>query len=232
MLVKDALDKGLLRIVPLNENGSWFQPYKGKPVEKYQDHMDEVMYVIRTSKDITLIKDSAGMASQTYVSPTGVAIVYSKGKKLPGKHGMQFKIKISDEFLNAEIGSVDSDEVAESMAAFNSIAVRVLKGETLSEVELASFVETPDTYQVFSGETLLNVTGVRGSDLAEIVRACQNDKLKPEGERARLLMWERAHDIKKPLSYALFSKGSIVLKGTPLLWLVWKNLTVLRGWPG
>lgn len=51
---------------------------------------------------------------------------------------------------------------------------------------------------------MLNLYGVQGGDLAEIVRANVNPNFDAAGDRGRLLIWERAHGVKKPIALQLF----------------------------
>lgn len=218
MKVKEALDKGYFRIVPLNESGSWYVPYKGKPLEDYHEHAGETMYVIKTGKACTFLKNATSLRGKTYVSPSGTAIVYTGGdqQKVPGKASTQFKVTIDETFLEAEIASASDDAVSDSVLTFNVLAFRLLQGQSLNETELASLVECPDTYQVLAKETLLETSGVRGTDLLEVVRACASDSFRPEGDRARLLVWERAHDIARPLALNLYGKDTILRKAVKL----------------
>ncbi len=63
---------------------------------------------------------------------------------------------------------------------------------------------------------MLETSGVRGTDLLEVVRACANDSFRPEGDRARLLVWERAHDVARPLALNLYGKDTILRKAVKL----------------
>lgn len=206
MKMRTALEKHLLRVVPQNKEKTWFEPFKGKPIEDYKDHMGETMYLFNERKAFVFMKNAKELKGKTFLSHSGVAVLYVNNPdvKLPPHQAHRFKVIINDEFLDAEIANFSDASIKDAVMTFNAIGMRVLKGSALSDIEKSSLLQFPDTYKVFSVDALLAIEGVRGTDLEEIIRANMNSSLRPEGDKGRLLLWERAHNIRKPLTLELY----------------------------
>ena len=207
MKIREALDKGWLRLVPMKPTGSWYVPYKGKPVESYKKHKGEVMALLNSGGRFAFVKNGEAFSDITYVSLKKVAILNvdtDDKQNYDTRANAWTQVRVTGNFLESNIADTSDANVQQSLLFFNDVISRAIQGKKLNEIELVSLLEDPDTYKILCKETLLNLYGVQGGDLAEIVRANVNPNFVAAGDRGRLLIWERAHGVKKPIALQLF----------------------------
>lgn len=207
MKIREALDQGLLRLVPMKPNGSWYAPYKGKPIESYKKHKGEIMALLNSGGRFAFVKNGENFSDITYVSLKKVAILNvdtDDQQNYDTRANSWTQVRVTGAFLESKIANTSDTDVQKNLLFFNDIISRAIQGKKLNEIELVSLLEDPDTYKILCKETLLHLYGVQGGDLAEIVRANVNPSFDAAGDRGRLLVWERAHGVKKPIALQLF----------------------------
>lgn len=229
MLLKEALDQKLLRLVPQQETSYFPEPYKNvKRWEDWRNHIDEDMTLVNIKKkfvylskaEISQLSDRGkSLKSKTiFFEEKHKAIVYLGDKTA---NEVDYRIRENDfiavtltkELLNQNIANISTLNIG--VTTLTTALRKILQGKvsTLTTEELVGVLCYPTTYEICSETTLRNVIDnivnrVKDDNIYRVL----NELLNHSTERSRLLLWERGQGVEKPEALKLF-KEQIIKQG-------------------
>lgn len=224
MKVRDALRNQLLRLVPLNEKGTWPAKYQGKkPILNFDKHLGEKMALYNTkvafvfskkyNDESSYARSANGEKTILFLNGADSSLYTDNNNKARGSNFII--VKVTEEFLNAEIPEVKKLE--STILDFDNSIYKLINEDyqNMNGTEMVSLICDPHTYEIVSRDDVHRALGFvlpnnGGGDLAEIINH--------SSARARLLLDQRGRRLEHPSPDALnlFSKDSIVRKSVLL----------------
>lgn len=200
MLVKEALEKGLLRAVPLQDKKDWPEPYKNKPVIEYVKLLNKRVAIVNTQGKFWYLHNKE-ITNRTMTSDTGMSLIYLDEEAPQAKSSKSsfFKTVLTANVLSTNIIGLSEvkDEVLPKR--FASLIIDVISGKALTPVEVVSLLSDSRTYNVLKQDDLIRLT--TDAELLEIATQATI--------RGRLFVQEIKDGVKKPLSLKLFKNKDL-----------------------
>lgn len=218
MLLEEALNKHLLRPVPLQSSG-WPIKYKDTDWIDYRQHIGEHLALLNVARKFAYLKNIDNLSMPTLILPNKKKALAYIGNLNPSDYQAKasdwVSVTLTEKLLKTNIANIE-DLQSEMDFSFDRVAFKLAQGdpEKLSDVEAVSLICDLRAYQIFDKGTLLTLAtrfnmdnDANFGDFSEIIN--QNTV------RGRLLLYERSQGIEKPLALKLFN-NKILNRGKAL----------------
>lgn len=222
MLLKEALDKELLRLVPQQETSYFPEPYKNVETwEDWRNNIDKDMTLINVKKkfvflnrtDLDKLADHGrSLQKETlFFKDKHKAIVFL-GSKTADEVDYRVRendfvsVKLTEDLLNQRIANIEALNIG--VTSLNVALRRVIQGQitTLTTEELVGVLCHPTTYKICEETSLRKIIQTIVSRINDDrIYSDLNEILNHRTERSRLLLWERGQGIEKPEALKLFN---------------------------
>lgn len=201
MKLSKAIKKGYLRVVPTQDNGRYPVPYKNEKVIDYKTLINQKVCLVNVQGKFIFAKKDDDLSKVTLTTHTGRSLIYIDDEQLSkdSKYGKTSKsdfvvFELTNAVLSAEI--INLSYVREEVVpdSFAKLCLRVIKGEKITDKNLASLLCDYRTKNIFETDDLVKLTS--NGELIEIAK-----QVTP---RAKLLIQEVKDGVDKPVSLELF----------------------------
>lgn len=209
MNLKDALSHKMLRVVPLQENG-WAEPYRDFEPIDYKTLLGQEVALINFYGKFVYVRNKE-LADETLTSSTGVSLAYvdvapAVLKTIPNikvNKSKFIKITLNEETLSKEMAPLSRVRSLFEEKYFADLAIKVINGEVLTDVDAISLLVDPRLLNVFGYEDVVKLT--RDGVVYEIANQSTT--------RGKLYLQEIRDGVTAPRALELFSKPEVdVLK--------------------
>lgn len=209
MNLKDALSHKMLRVVPLQENG-WAEPYRDFEPIDYKTLLGQEVALINFYGKFVYVRNKE-LADETLTSSTGVSLAYvdvapAVLKTIPNikvNKSKFIKITLNKETLSKEMAPLSRVRSLFEEKYFADLAIKVINGEVLTDVDAISLLVDPRLLNVFGYEDVVKLT--RDGVVYEIANQSTT--------RGKLYLQEIRDGVTAPRALELFSKPEVdVLK--------------------